>query len=313
MPRPASLGALAVVALIGFAAAYLTAGPSGAAGAPRTNGNGIEICHATGSESNPFVSENPSASGDLNGHANHPNDIIPPYVIIDHDTTTSFPGQNMDTLYGAGFTGAEVLANDCDVPTGGSITTTVTTTTTVSVPTTTTVTAPGTTVTVPGTVTTTVTTVTVTAPTQTVTAPGTTSTVVTVLPGQTTTVTLPAQTVTLPAATVTSPGETIERPVQTVTLPAVTQTIAGGTTTSVLTVTAPNKVVQEGVLGTKRVVIHVKTPARTVRIPAHVLTVHGRGSQKGQKFVVIVIRVHGCPPGTVPFHGVCSHIVRGSG
>jgi hypothetical protein len=313
MPRPASLGALAVVASLGFAAAYVTAGPSGAAGPAKTNGNGIEICHATSSESNPFVLEHPSASGDLDGHTGHPHDIIPPFVFVENGTTTSYPGQNMDTLYGAGFTGAEVLANSCKVPTSGSITTTVTTTTTVSVPTTTTVTEPGTTVTVPGNVTTTVTTVTVTAPTQTVTAPGTTSTVVTVLPGQTTTVTLPAQTVTLPSTTVTTPGETVERPAQTVTLPAVTQTISGGTTTSVLTVTAPNKVVQEGVLGTKRVVIHVKTPARTVRIPAHVVTVHGQGSQTGQKIVVIVIRVHGCPPGTVPFRGVCSHIVRGSG
>jgi hypothetical protein len=55
--------------------------------------------------------------GALEDHAkNDPYDIIPPFVM---EEGTTFPGQNMETIYGDGYTGAEVIANDCDVPAGG--------------------------------------------------------------------------------------------------------------------------------------------------------------------------------------------------
>src|SRR5207249_2443347 len=119
-----------------------------------------------------------ASSTDLSGHADHEDDIIPAVGV--------HPPQNMDTIYPGGWTGADILANDCEIPTGGGgITQTTTTTVTETVPVT--VTTPGTTVTVPGDTITREITVTVSAPAQTVTTPGTT-TVVTVPSGSTTTV-----------------------------------------------------------------------------------------------------------------------------
>ena len=58
----------------------------------------VTICHATGSESNPFVEQSPAIgnNGDLQGgHLGHPNDIIPPYDYVDADgNPQTFPGQN---------------------------------------------------------------------------------------------------------------------------------------------------------------------------------------------------------------------------
>src|SRR5689334_15768943 len=62
----------------------------------------IEICHATGSDSNPYVVNNPSKDGDVSGHADHTGpvwfdgikvewgDIIPPFTF----DGGSFPGLN---------------------------------------------------------------------------------------------------------------------------------------------------------------------------------------------------------------------------
>jgi hypothetical protein len=49
----------------------------------------IRICHASGNGK--YVVQSPDASGDLNGHAGHPDDIIPPFV---HSDGTQFPGLN---------------------------------------------------------------------------------------------------------------------------------------------------------------------------------------------------------------------------
>ena len=58
----------------------------------------VQICHATGSSSNPYVSEEPAIgnNGDLQGgHLNHERDIIPPYEYIDvNGVTQLFPGRN---------------------------------------------------------------------------------------------------------------------------------------------------------------------------------------------------------------------------
>jgi hypothetical protein len=329
MRRVVSVAAFAVIAAFGFGVAYVMA-----ASRVGTPGSGeIAICHSGNGKNFEYIT--PDASGILDGHAQHPDDIIPPFVVIQvGGVTTRYPGQNMSSIYGNGFTGAEVLANNCDIPAGGGITgttQTITTTITQTVPVT--VTAPGTTITLPGTTTTKEITVTVSLPGQTVTAPGTTTvvtlppavqtttvtvsgttTVLTIPSVQTTTVTLPERTVTLPAGTVTLAGETIEHDPVTITLPAVTQTVVGGTTTRVVTVTQPNKAVEQGgVLAEKATRIVVTTPRRVVTVHAHVI--HALGATHGgvAKVVVIVVRPSGCPPGTRLFDGHCAAIVRGSG
>jgi hypothetical protein len=298
MRRLAVLGAAAVLSVLGFGAAYVLASPKAAAPGPGK----IAICHATGSATNPFNLETPDASGDLNGHEGHPDDIIPAFG--------SYPGKNMGTIYPGGWTGADILANDCEIPTGGGgITQTTTTTVTETVPVT--VTTPGTTVTVPGDTITRVITVTVSAPAQTVTTPGTT-TVVTVPSGATTTVTLPSQTVTLPGVTTTVPGGTVERDPVAITVVGTTTTVAAGATPTVVTVTGPTgSGVAGAVAESKRVTVTVKTPTRTVQVKGRVVHVKGTGMFAGKRFTVLVIRACGCPVGTVLYHGHCA--VSGQG
>ncbi len=307
MRRLALLATLTGIGLVGLGSAWVVSGP--AAG---TASNGIAICHATSSEKNPFVGETPDVSGILNGHDGHPDDIIPPFTVIDNGSRTDYAGKNMNTLYGAGYTGAQVLANNCKIPSGEITegTTTVTSTVTTTVPVT--VTEPGTTITLPPLTTTRVLTVTVSVPGTTVTAPGTT-TVVTVPSGQTTTVTLPGQTVTLPPTTVTVNGEVVERPALTVTLPGTTQTVTAGASTTTVTVTAPRTTTEGGVLAAKVVTVRLTSPGRTVTVHAHVVHVIGHAHVGQKRIIVIVVHARGCPPGLVAFHGVCSHIVRGSG
>lgn len=240
------------------------------------------------------------------GTSTHPvHDIIPPFAVI-QSGTTFFPGQNMGSLYGAGFTGAEVLANNCDIPTGArpAVTTTVISTTTATVP--------GTTITVPPETQTKGITVTVTAPAETTTAPGTT-TIVTLPSNVTTTVTLPERTVTSPAVTHTIAGETIERDASTVTLAGTTVTVTAGATTTVVTVTGANKVVRAGVLGTKHAQVTLTTPKRVVRVGARVIHVLGKGRLEGKKVIVVVVRSNGCPAGTALYNGECRAVVRGQG
>jgi hypothetical protein len=191
---------LASLTALGFGSALVLAG-SKQSGTPGTGA--ISICHTgEGSFKQKWVEETPDASGIVgpSGHAEHPYDIIPPFYYLENGATSSsfYKGLNMDTLY-SGYTGAEVLANDCALPSGGFTSTSVSTTT-ITVPTTIRETEPGTTVTLPAATVTQAVTVTISVPAVTVTTPGTT-TVVTVPPGQTTTVTLPERTVTLPTVT----------------------------------------------------------------------------------------------------------------
>lgn len=72
--------------------------------APKTT---VTICHATGSNSNPYNTENPAANADVGGHNGHANDIIPPFDF----TGGSYPGKNWTAA------NEEILANDCKVPT----------------------------------------------------------------------------------------------------------------------------------------------------------------------------------------------------
>ncbi len=81
----------------------------------------IRICHASGSHTNPYIVNNPSASGDLNGHAGHTGpiwtpgitvewgDIIPPFTYYNG---VEFPGVNWSAY------GEAVYNNNCVIPHG---------------------------------------------------------------------------------------------------------------------------------------------------------------------------------------------------
>src|SRR5262249_51432150 len=306
MRRVGIVGLVSVLMVLGFGAAYVLAG-----GPSSKQSVKITICHSGNGKS--FTEVSPADFGALEGHVkNHDDDIIPPFAIVDEKgKEISFPGRNMDTIHGDGFTGAEVLANGCDIPEGGAVTQTETSETTTTVPPVT-VTTPETTVTVPEKTTSTQVTVTVTVPGETTTAPGTT-TIVTVPSNQTTTVTMPGRTTTLPAVTTTAAGQTIERPAETVTLPGTTVTVTSAATTTVVTVTGPNQVVHTPVVVKKRFRTTVKLPRHVVHVAGHVYRVRGKAGVLGTRVVVIVSRPRSCPTGTVFFNGHCAAAVRGKG
>lgn len=76
-------------------------------------GGKVRICHATASQSNPYVNievdassiENPNDKKYLNGHGDHEKDIIPPFSFNE----SSFPGKNWDEA------GQAIWNNDCKV------------------------------------------------------------------------------------------------------------------------------------------------------------------------------------------------------
>jgi hypothetical protein len=305
MRRLLLVAAVSVLVVLGFGAAYVLAG-----GLNSKQSIHIRLCHS--GSGHHFTLIHPSDVGALDGHIkNDPADIIPPFVIVDNGTEVSFPGRNMDHVYAGGYTGAEVLANDCEIPEGPVITQTETTETTTDVEVT--VTTPDTTVTLPATTNTSTVTVTVTAPGETTTAPGTTATITT--PNDvTTTVTLPSHTTTLPGVTTTLAGQTVERPPNTVTLPAVTATVTASGTTTVFTVTGPGQVVQHpSVVVKKQFRATVRTPKHVIHVAGRVYRITGKGKFRGKRIVVIVSRTRGCPSGTVLFNGRCSAVVRGKG
>jgi hypothetical protein len=286
MRRLASIAVVAALAVLGFGSAYVLAKPGGS-----EKGDQITICHSGSGTT--FTRESPSAEGVLSGHVkNHEHDIIPPFDIVKNGTTTAFPGQNMNTLYGAGFTGAEVLANGCSVPTRANpaITQTETTTAIETVPITATVQEEK--VTAPAQTSTTVVTATVSVPAETTSVPPV-STVVTVAPEATTAVTLPAQTAALPAETETVAGETIVRPAETVTLPGSTTTVTAPGTTTAVTVTGPSQVARESVVATQTIPVAVTTPRRVVRVRAHPVRLRVR-AKVAQRKVLVVRQSIGC-------------------
>jgi hypothetical protein len=86
------------------------------------------ICHATNSNTNPYVVITPNKNGDVDGHAKHTGpiwtadlkaqhiswgDIIPPFDYNDHGTAAHYDGQNWTDVGQAWF------ANGCAAPTGG--------------------------------------------------------------------------------------------------------------------------------------------------------------------------------------------------
>ena len=76
-------------------------------------GGKVRICHATASQSNPYVNievdsssiENPNDKKYLNGHGDHEKDIIPPFSFNE----TFFPGKNWDEA------GEAIWNNDCKI------------------------------------------------------------------------------------------------------------------------------------------------------------------------------------------------------
>jgi LPXTG-motif cell wall-anchored protein len=97
--------------------------------ASKGNSNGKQtICHATNSNTNPYVVITPNKNGDVDGHAKHTGpiwtpalkdqhiswgDIIPPFDYNDHGTAAHFNGLNWTA------TGQAWFANGCKAPTGG--------------------------------------------------------------------------------------------------------------------------------------------------------------------------------------------------
>lgn len=84
--------------------------------AKATRSTTVTICHSTGSNSNPYIQQHPSASGDVDGHNDHNGgvfpadpwgDIIPPF---DYDEE-HYSGKNWNTA------GQAIWENDCAVPT----------------------------------------------------------------------------------------------------------------------------------------------------------------------------------------------------
>jgi hypothetical protein len=78
-------------------------GLDGDCGLPDDTSKKIYICHATGSNSNPYTRPEVSVSSiitlDPNGHGGHGDDIIPPFTYVKQGVNGSYPGQNW-TTYG---------------------------------------------------------------------------------------------------------------------------------------------------------------------------------------------------------------------
>lgn len=57
-------------------------------------GNKVTICHATGSQSNPYVRITVNANGAVHGHDKHGRDIIPPFKYNQGGQQKNYPGKN---------------------------------------------------------------------------------------------------------------------------------------------------------------------------------------------------------------------------
>jgi len=106
---------------VGFAQAALDFVPHTRGTNPQSAGHGhtpVTLCHATASQTNPYVVITTDDDGVLgaghsggNGHDSHGGDIIPPFDYVDNKgDAKSYPGLNWD---GAG---QSILANGCEPP-----------------------------------------------------------------------------------------------------------------------------------------------------------------------------------------------------
>jgi len=121
-----SLRTLAVFAALALGAVGMmlavTGGGAGGLTPPPTGQvvQKVDICHATGSQQNPYVINQPDATGDVSGHADHTGpiftpganswgDIIPPFTFQDQSGTHTFAGLNWTAE------GMAIYANDCNL------------------------------------------------------------------------------------------------------------------------------------------------------------------------------------------------------
>lgn len=75
----------------------------------------VDICHATGSDSNPYTQEHPAKSADVGGHDGHSEDIIPPFTYdCDQDEPCEYEGKNWTDE------GEAIWSNDCETEEGPS-------------------------------------------------------------------------------------------------------------------------------------------------------------------------------------------------
>src|SRR5436190_9199478 len=93
-----------VLLSLGLGVGYVVAGSK-----QGSSGEGhVTICHSGNGKH--FTEESPSESALLKGHAGHAHDLIPPFAVIhEGGATTQYPGKNLNTSYGARYTGGELL------------------------------------------------------------------------------------------------------------------------------------------------------------------------------------------------------------
>jgi uncharacterized repeat protein (TIGR01451 family) len=103
-----ALGAAGLAASAGLAAAALHQGPDIPIVRDPTK---VTICHATASETNPYVQEQVDDDSIVKeGHGDHPDDIIPPFSYEEDGETQHYPGKNWNAA------GEAILLNGCNVP-----------------------------------------------------------------------------------------------------------------------------------------------------------------------------------------------------
>ena len=105
-----SLKIILITLVVGLALVF-----AGQALATQSHENGqVTICHATGSQNNPYVENHPDKSGNVSGHNNHNGDIIPPFDYWVHLGQNWFllhyNGKNWNTQ------GQAIWNNDCEIP-----------------------------------------------------------------------------------------------------------------------------------------------------------------------------------------------------
>ncbi len=104
---------IAIIAAIPFVAlGALGAAGSASASQPVDGTNQVTYCHATGSTTNPYVVITTDKAAVVNAHSKHQDerDIIPAFSYSVGKAVGTFAGLNLQN--------ANILANNCNVPSG---------------------------------------------------------------------------------------------------------------------------------------------------------------------------------------------------